>query len=110
MKEKGNKIKYKGSAAIDVAIIGNAIAHFFANFNEFKNENLENKLKIYTYSSIPLAYMFGNKLISIILFIKNTCVGIIILKGFLIINNILDMIRNVFGCFFSESFILGEKF
>ena len=33
MKEKGHKIKYKGSGAIDVTIIGNAIDHFFVNFN-----------------------------------------------------------------------------
>ena len=82
MKSKDNEIKYKGCGAIEVTMIRNVIGHFFANFNEFKNANLENKLKICSYSSIPLTHLFGNKLISIIPIIKNTGVGIILGKDF----------------------------
>ena len=108
MELKEKKIKYKGSGAIEATMIGNAVGHFLANFSEFKNANLENKIKICAYSSIPIAYIIGNKLISIIPIIKHTSIGSKFRKGFLIFN-ILDIIRSVFSCIFSESLTEEEK-
>ena len=108
MELKEKKIKYKGSGAIESTMIGNAVGHFLANFNEFKNANLKNKIKMCAYSSIPIAYIIGNKIVSIIPIIKNSSIGSKIRKGFLMFN-ILDIIRSVVSCIFSESLTVKEK-
>ena len=105
MELKEKKIKYKGSGAIEVTMIGNAVGHFFANFNEFKNA--ENKLNYCVYSSIPLAYIIGNKLISLTPIIKHSGIGASFKKAFRIIN-ILEIIRSVFSCVFSDNLTTEE--
>ena len=105
---KGFKKDYKQSGAIEATMFGNSIGHFIANFDEFKNADMENKLKIIGYSSMPLGFLLVKKIISITPIIKKTCANSIFKKGFFVIS-LFDMCRSFWEILSSETLNNKEK-
>ena len=105
---KANKIKYKQSGAIEANMVGNAIGHFIANFDQFKKADFNNKIKILQDSAIPFASLVGKKIIGAIPVFKNTCLKSIFRNGFIVIS-IFELCRNVYDVFFSDVLTTGEK-
>ena len=107
LKEK--KIKYKQSGAIEAYMVGNAIGHFIANFDQFKKADLKDKLKIIRDGATPFASLIGRKIIGAIPVFKNTVLGSFFRNGFIIFS-IFELSRNVYDVFFSDVLTTGEKF
>lgn len=105
---KNNKIKYKQSGAIEANMIGNAIGHFIANFDQFMKADIQNKIKIVFDSSIPIMSLFGREILKIVPRFKNTCLKSIFRKGFIGIS-ILELCRSVYDVFFSDVLTFKEK-
>ena len=83
---KQNKIKYKQSGAIEANIVGNALGHFLANFDQFMNADKENKKQMIIDTSIPLLSLAGRKIIGAIPVFKNTIANSIFRNGFIVIS------------------------
>ena len=108
VKEKDNKIEYKQSGAIEAAMIGNAIGHFLANYDDFKNSDMKGKMQILGYSSIPLGFLLVKKLINITPVMKKVPVGSLFKQGFFAFS-IFEMGRSLYDVVFSESLNDNEK-
>ena len=105
---KANKIKYKQSGAIEANMVGNALGHFLANYDEFKKADYNNKIKIIRDAAIPFASLVGRKIIGAIPIFKNTVLGSIFRNGFIVIS-IFELCRSVYDVFFSDVLTTGEK-
>ena len=106
---KANKMKYKQSGAIEANMVGNAIGHFLANYDQFKKANLHDKLKMARDAAMPFGSLIGRKIIGAIPIFRKTALGSFFRSGFIVFS-ILEIGRNVFDVFFSDVLTTGEKF
>ena len=107
---KDAKNLYKQSGAIEANMVGNAIGHFLANYDEFKNaKNFKDKAKILGNAALPFGSILGKKIIGAIpVFKNNTVMGSIFRYGFLAYS-LIELSRNVFDVFFSDVLTTNEK-
>ena len=108
IKFKENKIAYKNNGGIEASMFGNAIGHFLANYEDFKKADFNNKIKIIGYSSIPIGFLVGKKIIKLIPILKKSSKNALFKKGFFVIS-LFDMCRTFYDIIFSESLHTGEK-
>ena len=108
IKKKDNKIGFKDKGGIEAAMFGNAIGHFLANYEDFKNADFKNKIKIIGYSSIPIGFLVGKKVIKLIPILKKASKNALFKKGFFVIS-LIDMCRTFYDIIFSESLHTDEK-
>ena len=102
-------MKYKQSGAIEANMVGNAIGHFLANYDQFKKANLHDKLKMAKDAAMPFGSLIGRKIIGAIPIFRKTALGSFFRSGFIVFS-ILEIGRNVFDVFFSDVLTTGEKF
>ena len=80
---KANKMKYKQSGAIEANMVGNAIGHFLANYDQFKKANLHDKLKMARDAAMPFGSLIGRKIIGAIPIFRKTALGSFFRSGLL---------------------------
>lgn len=105
---KKNKIAYKQSGAVEANMVGNALGHFLANFDQFQKAGFDDKLTIIRDTALPFATLLGRKLINLIPCFKNTVLGSFFRNGFLVVS-IFELCRNISEVFFSDVLNLKEK-
>ena len=105
---KNKKNAYKQSGAIEANMVGNALGHFLANYDQFKKATNEEKINILIDTAIPFGTLLGRKILNLIPIFKNTVVGTIFRKGF-IVYSIFELCRNIFDVFFSDVLNTEEK-
>ena len=105
---KANKIKYKQSGAIEANMVGNAIGHFLANYDQFKKANTKDKMIILRDTAMPFASLLSRKIIGAIPVFQKTVFGSIFRKGFIAFS-ILEICRSVYDIFFSDELTTEEK-
>ena len=108
IKEKNNKMKYKQSGAIEATMVGNAIGHFLANYDQFKKADFNNKIIMIRDAAIPVATLLGRKILDAIPIFKNTCLRSIFRFGFISFS-IFEICRSVYDVFFSDILTRDEK-
>ena len=107
-KLKNKKIAYKQSGAIEANMVGNALGHFLANYDQFKKASYGEKINILKDTAIPFATLLGRKIIEKIPIFKNTVIGTIFRKGFIIFST-FELCRDILGVFFSDILNTKEK-
>ena len=105
---KQNKIKYKQSGAVEANMVGNAIGHFIANYDQFKKADRSGKIKILRDNAIPMATLLGKKIIGAIPVFRNTAFKSIFKDGFIVFS-IIELCRGVYDIFSSDVLTIGEK-
>lgn len=89
-------------------MVGNALGHFLANFDQFQKAGFDDKLTIIRDTALPFATLLGRKLINLIPCFKNTVLGSFFRNGFLVVS-IFELCRNISEVFFSDVLNLKEK-
>ena len=105
---KDMKKQYKQSGAIEAAMLGNAVGHFLANIEQFKNADTKGKLKIIGNSSIPLGFLLLKKCINIVPVIKQCGLNETFKQGFFVLS-LFDVCRSFCSVINSESLNIKEK-
>ena len=105
---KKNKISYKQSGAIEANMVGNALGHFLANFDEFQKAEFDDKMCMLRDIALPFATLIGRKLINLIPCFKKTVLGSFFRNGFIVIS-IFELCRNISEVFFSDVLDIKEK-
>lgn len=89
-------------------MVGNALGHFLANYDQFKKASYGEKINILKDTAIPFATLLGRKIIEKIPIFKNTVIGTIFRKGFIIFST-FELCRDILGVFFSDILNTKEK-
>ena len=105
---KDSKKQFKQSGAIEAAMLGNAVGHFLANIEQFKNADTKGKLKIIGNSSIPLGFLLVKKCINIVPVIKQCGLNETFKQGFFVLS-LFDVCRSFYSIINSESLNIKEK-